>query len=137
MRSIAAAVSVILMTIGLAVVGWVNPTLGSVCLFGGAALWIVCQKKTILVIERAFASKSRRAVLDEQSAKKKHIREQFAGLSVAEKEAGRHVKLNGYILPQQVASHLASQGSPIPTALLIKYAARHHFYLGASQENSA
>ena len=58
MRSIAIAVSVILMSIGLAILGWVNPTLGVVFLFGGAALWIVCQKKTVLVIERVIASKS-------------------------------------------------------------------------------
>lgn len=110
MRTVLPAVGVILMTLGLGILGYVNATVGVICLFGGAALWLISRKETIFLIERAIASKSRREALDEKSAKKKHIREQFAKLSPAEKEAVKHVRLNGHILPQQVAAHLTAQG---------------------------
>jgi len=131
MRSIAIAVSVILMTIGLAVLGWVNPTVGVICLFGGAALWIVCQKKTVLVIERVVASKSRRQALDAQVATKKRIREQFEGLSTAEKEAVKHVRMNGHILPQQVTSHLANQGFADAAGVIDSIRSKTPFLLGS------
>lgn len=131
MRTKALTLAGVLMTIGLAILGWVNPTLGVVCLFGGAATWIVCQKKTISIIERVIASKSRRQVLDEESAKKQHAREQFLGLSASEKEAVKYVKLNGHILPQQVASYLASRGFADADGIIDKVRSKTPFLLGS------
>ena len=131
MRTKGLTLALVLMTIGLAILGWVNPTLGVVFLFGGAALWIVCQKKTLTVLERVIASESRRQALDEKSAKKQHAREQFFALSAAEKEAVKYVKLNGHILPQQVASHLASRGFPEADGIIGKVRSKTPFLLGS------
>jgi hypothetical protein len=130
-RSIGATVAVILMTVGLAVLGWVNPTVGIVCLFGGAALWIVCQKKTVLLMERALASKSQRQEFDARSTANKHIREQFVVLSTTEKEAIKHVRVNGHILPQLIVSHLVAGGFPDSTGVVERVRSKTPFLIGS------
>ncbi|MGA8500025.1 MAG: hypothetical protein WB683_00620 [Candidatus Sulfotelmatobacter sp.] len=121
----------VLMAIGLAISGFVSPTAGVACLFGGAAIWIVFQKKTTSFLERLIASKNRRQALDEESEKRQHTREQFLGLSAAEKEAVKYVKLNGHILPQQVASHLATHGFADADGIIDKVRSKTPFLLGS------
>jgi hypothetical protein len=131
MRQIAIWLGGIAMALGLAIFGYQNAMLGVILVFGGVAIWVIAQKKTMLLIERVFANKDTRLTMDEDSARRTNVRNQFGGLSLAEKEAIQHVKANGHILPHQIAQHLVSNGFANPTGIVDGIRSKTPFLVGS------
>jgi hypothetical protein len=111
---------------GLGILGYSNPQLGAVLLFGGVALWLATQRGAPAVIRRYFGNKPFGGKSRKQEAK-----EQFARLNRAEHEALRLILLHGSILPNKVSDHLHEQGFADPERAVDNIRGKTSFLLGS------